>query len=204
MKYSGTDRARRARRRTLAGTLIGAGAALWAASWLSATQAAAPQRPHCLPAQQGYLRARLRGARDTDINWRGDVLQCDGDPRPDGHGIRLTFAGVVEPGHHHLRLVFGIEAPPGARVMREVPANVTLIFEGERRLYSTRGDSQCTVDALQEQALAGTRARGLLRVSARGFCIGPAIAVAGSNGGDELLVSRFDFAGLLRSASAGG
>src|SRR5665213_1048766 len=97
----------------------------------------------CLPAQDGYLRARLRGASNLDIDWHGDQLRCDGDPRPDNRGIRLTFAGLAQPGNHPLRFVFGIDAAPVAGIAHNLATNVTVIFEGERKLYSTRGAGNC-------------------------------------------------------------
>ena len=175
---------------------------------LAASRGAAVHASTCLPGNAGYVRARLRGAQDQSIDWHAGQLQCDGDPRPDGKGMRLTFAGTLQPGNHHLRLLFGIAAAPGAGVRRELPVNVTLIFEGERRLYSTRGDAQCMVDELRQEPLLGAKEPGTLRVSARGFCVGPATAVNAQVGGaagdsDELLLSRFDFAGLVRPAASG-
>src|SRR5262245_7942002 len=47
----------------------------------------------CLPAGDGFLRARIRGALSLDLNWHNAELECEGGARPDGSGIRLTFAG---------------------------------------------------------------------------------------------------------------
>ena len=93
---------------------------------------------------------------------------------------------------HTLRFVFGIAATPGARAQRNVPANVTVIFEGERKLFSTAGDGRCTIDELSEQPLPPPAQPTLRRLAARGFCTAPATALAGSA---QLLLSRFDFAG---------
>src|SRR5580765_3168469 len=38
----------------------------------------------CLPTGNGYLRARIRGAMNLDVNWHNAELQCEGGPRPDG------------------------------------------------------------------------------------------------------------------------
>jgi hypothetical protein len=154
----------------------------------------------CLPSHRGYLRARLRGANDLEINWHDGQMQCDGDVRPDNHGIRLTFAGRAGSGDHRIRFVFGIEAPAAAGVTHNVPAGVTVIFEGERRLYSTRGAGKCTVDDLQQEPIGGVAAH-IMRVSARGFCIGEATAVGAQR--DELLLSTFDFQGRVAGVSAG-
>ena len=163
---------------------------------VTATDAATPPAPSaalpatCLPTHDGYLRLRMRGARNLDINWRDAQMQCDGGPRPDQHGFRLTFAG---PGLHHghrLRFVFGIAAVQGAASSHDVPANVTVIFEGDARLYSTRGEDKCTIDELTQAPMAAHT----LRVTGRGFCVAPAAAIGS---GDAVLLSRFDFAGVL-------
>ena len=127
-----------------------------------------------------------------DIDWHDADMQCDGGPRPGQQGVRLTFAGPAQGGGHNLRFVFGIAAAPGARAAHNVPTNVTVIFEGERKLYSTAGDGKCTIDEFSEQPVAAQANSRLRRFSARGFCTAPATAIAGHS---ELLLSRFDFAG---------
>jgi hypothetical protein len=148
----------------------------------------------CLPSHDAYLRLRMRGDSNMDIDWHDADMQCDGGPRPGQQGLRLTFAGPARSGAHQLRFVFGIAAAPGARSAHNVPTNVTVIFEGERKLYSTAGDGKCTIDEFSEQPLPGQANSHLRRLSARGFCIAPATALAGKAG---LLLSRFDFAGPI-------
>ncbi len=129
-----------------------------------------------------------------DIDWHDADMQCDGGTRPDGKGIRLTFAGAAPDAHTRLRFVFGIASRAGLRRNRGVPANVTVIFEGGGRLFSTRGDDKCTVDELSQARMVDASGPHRLRVSGRGFCIGPAAA---ADGGEGLLLSRFDFTGIL-------
>jgi hypothetical protein len=148
----------------------------------------------CLPSHDGYLRLRMRGASNMDIDWHDADMRCDGGPRPDHQGVRLTFAGPAQGGTHSLRFVFGIAATPGARGARNVPTNVTVIFEGERKLFSTAGDGKCTIDEYAEQVLPAQGSSRLRRLSARGFCTAPATTLAGNGG---LLLSRFDFAGPI-------
>src|SRR5882762_6108290 len=62
----------------------------------------------CLPGERGYLRARVRGAIDADIDWRGAQLHCEGGARPEGPGLRLSFGGPPDAQGRRLRLVFGI------------------------------------------------------------------------------------------------
>jgi hypothetical protein len=130
------------------------------------------------------------------LAWRGSALECEGGLRPDGQGLRVSFAGPLRSGGtaHRLRFIFGIEAAGEGRSGRALPANVTLILEGERRIFSTRGDDKCTVDALRQSPLARGPRRRDYRVEAHGFCVGPAMSLTGP---ERVLVSRFDFVGRI-------
>ncbi len=155
----------------------------------------------CIATHDGYLRVRARGVRNLDIDWRDRDLLCAGGLRPDQAGLRLTFAGPPRRNGHRLRFVFGIGAMQGAAISRDVPANVTVIFEGDGKIYSTRGDDKCTIDELSQTplgtlAVAAPRQAPVLRVAGRGFCVAPATAING-NDGQGLLLSRFDFVGVL-------
>ena len=158
--------------------------------------AAAPGVAHgCLPTGNGYLRARIRGALDLDLAWRNAELECEGGLRPDGSGLRIIFAGPIHANGRRTRLVFGVEAVREGRAGHELPTNLTVIFEGEERLFATRGDDRCTVDSLAQERV-GALGGGLrtYRVVARGFCVAPASTLDDSA---HILVSRFDFAGLV-------
>lgn len=149
--------------------------------------------PGCLPSGNGYLRARVRGALNLDIDWRNAQIECDGGPRSDGSGIRVSFAGPRRSDGQRLRLVFGVNAVREGRSGRELPTNLTVIVEGGQRLYATRGEDRCTVDSLNQQRLSdpGTKPHSY-RIVARGFCVAPASTL---NDAEHILVSRFDFAG---------
>jgi hypothetical protein len=161
---------------------------------LTVTLAPAKKEAGCLPSQDGYLRARLRGNGDTDIDWHDADMLCDGGPRPDDSGVRVTFVGHVPPRGRLVRLVFGITASPSTTTARDVPTNVTVILEDEQKLFSTAGDSRCTIDRLTIQAVETPAVRPWHRVEARGFCIAPASTLSGS---ESLLLDRFDFAGSV-------
>jgi hypothetical protein len=155
-----------------------------------------PERQHgCLAGGNGYLRARIRGALQMDINLHNAELECDGGARPDGSGIRVSFAGPVRPDGRRLRMVFGVGAAKEGRNGRALPTNLTVILEGEQRLFATRGEDKCTVDELTQERLGtpgGTRRA--YRVIARGFCIAPISALQAST---EIVVNSFDFAGQV-------
>jgi hypothetical protein len=154
----------------------------------------------CLAAGNGFLRARIRGALNLDIDWKNGELECDGSERPNGHGIRLSFAGPLRSGGRRLRMVFGIDTGAEGAAGRALPTNLTVIFEGEQRLYSTRGEDRCTIDDLQEERVGalGAPIRSY-RVIARGFCTLPAAAL---DRDERILVTRFDFAGRVNFDSA--
>jgi hypothetical protein len=167
----------------------------------AASTAAAAQTDQCLPGERGYLRASLRGAIESELDWRGALIQCEGGARPDGSGIRVSFLGPADVRGHRLRLVFGVAARPGAARSAAAGTNVTVIVEGENRVYATLGDERCAVDAMVQEPLpvanpAGpTDAGHLYRVAARGYCVDPATMLDGSG---RLYINRFDFAGMAR------
>jgi hypothetical protein len=158
----------------------------------AAGQAAPAATRGCLPDGNGYLRARIRGALNLDINWRNAELECEGDERPDGSAIRVIFAGPRGPAGHRLRMVFGISRAREGRIGRELPTNLTVILEGDGRLFTTRGEDHCTVDTLRQQRLDSGAAAHSYRMVARGFCISPASTL---NNAQRILISSFDFAG---------
>lgn len=147
----------------------------------------------CLSTGDGYLRAKLQGAREAQVNWSNAEISCEGGLRPDGSGIRVSIAGPLHEDGERLRFVFGISATRQNQNGRALPTNLTAILERAHRIYATLGNDKCTVDELHQQPLAGIPAHSF-RVEARGFCIAPATIVGGE---ERLLVSTFDFAGRI-------
>jgi hypothetical protein len=151
----------------------------------------------CLPKHDGFLRARIRGTEgtsDTNIDWHDGDMQCDGGLRPDDRGFRLTFAGRLAGSGRPVRLVFGIASSVDIDKARNVPTNVTIIFEDAKKLYSTASEGKCTIDELTLQP-ADAKHGDWRRVLARGFCTVPITAISGE---DALVLDRFDFAGGFR------
>jgi hypothetical protein len=161
---------------------------------LSGLPATSAKSAHgCLASGDGYLRARIRGALKLDVSLQNAELECDGGPRPDGSGIRVSFAGPARSDGRRLRMVFGVAKATEGLTGRELPTNLTVIFEGEQRMFATRGDDKCTVDEFKQErtgALGGPIRT--YRVIARGFCISPVQAL---NSEQTILVNSFDFAG---------
>ena len=147
----------------------------------------------CLRSGNAYLRAHIRGAIRLDVDLRGPALACQGGPRLDGSGIRMGFEGHVGSGKRRMRMVFGIDGAKEGRPGQELPTNLTVIFEGEKLLFATQGDGNCTVDRLTQTRIATHGHAGhAYRIVAHGFCIAPANDLGGHR---RILVTTFDFAG---------
>lgn len=147
----------------------------------------------CLASGDGFLRARIRGALNLDIDWGNAQLECEGEPRPDGHGIRVSFAGPAQPDGRRIRIVFGVATRAAGAGGRELPTNITLIIEGEKRLFTTRGDDRCTADRLRQEKLPDPGVHAY-RVVGRGFCTLPAMTL---DRAERIVITRFDFAGRV-------
>ena len=154
----------------------------------------------CLAAGDGYLRARVRGALDLDLDWKDAQMQCEGAPRPRAEsgrssGVRVSIAGPLRGEGRRIRLVFGIADIGEGDAGTTLRTNVTLLFEGENRLFATLGDDKCTTDSVTQnrvESLGDNRA--VYRIVARGFCIGPASNPAHT---ERVVITSFDFAGRV-------
>jgi hypothetical protein len=142
----------------------------------------------CLASGDGYLRAKVAGAVEANIDWPNSGTRCQGESRDKPPGVRLSFqrASAAAP---DLLLVFGLTGVREGESAREVRTNLTLIVQGTNRIFGTLGDSRCTVDSLSQRPLDKPHT---FRVEARGFCTQPAHAVRGKG---DVLVSTFEFAG---------
>jgi hypothetical protein len=158
-------------------------------------QETAQKKAQCLPNQEGFLRARLSGSANEELNWGAANLDCTGAARPDDAGIRIRFTEHHPAANPHWILVVGISRLKEGQRGRALPANVTLIREGSGEFYSTQGDDKCTIDDVRQTAITGLpRKTRSYRVTARGFCTEPARSLRGTG---SILVSRFDFAGRV-------
>jgi hypothetical protein len=144
----------------------------------------------CLATGDGYLRAKIAGAVDANLDWPNSGTRCEGESRDQPPGVRLSFQRAAG-GKPNLLLVFGLSGVTEGQSAHEVKANLTVIVQGTNRIYGTLGDSRCTVDSLSQRPL---NAAGAYRIEARGFCTQPAHAVRGRG---DVLVSTFEFAGLV-------
>ncbi len=164
--------------------------------WAAGEPGGAAERPRatakapvaCLSSGDGYLRAKIAGAVDANLDWPNSGTRCEGESRDKPPGVRLSFQRAAG-GNPNLLLVFGLSGVTRGQPGHAVKANLTVIVQGTSRIYGTLGDSRCTVDSLSQRPLD---AAGAYRVEARGFCTQPAHAVRGKG---DVLVSTFEFAG---------
>jgi len=155
-----------------------------------------PARPArgCLASGDGFFRARLDGELQMRIDWSNAQMECEGMARPGGDGIRLSFRSA-HPQSDGLLILLGIAGLSESSTGRALPANVTIIEETSSRIFGTLGDDKCTVDELRQELVSAWQPRArVYRVSGRGFCTEPALAVGGER---SVLMSTFDFAGQV-------
>lgn len=145
----------------------------------------------CAPADEGWLRARLQGAIEEEIDWSTGVPQCRGGPRPGSDGIRLLYKGRIA-ADEPLLVVFGIGPLRAGESARNVPVNLTLVREGTGQFFATQGAGKCALDEVRQEPLATDAP--LYRLTGRGYCTQPARAVAGDG---AVLMSRFDVVAIV-------
>lgn len=164
-----------------------------------ATVSARRARRGCLADGSGYLRTKIQGAVRLRVDWHNAELECAGSPRPNHRGVRISFAGPLAHHGRRLRLIFGVASIGAGESGRDLPTNVTVIFQGERRLYSTLSQSKCTTDRLRQRLITRRPGRAIYRIEAHGFCIDPLTDLLGH---DSIVMSRFDFVGRITYPSA--
>lgn len=145
----------------------------------------------CQPAGEGYLRMRLQGAIEAELDWSAEHQQCLGGPRPGGDGVRLLYKGATADGEPLLVVIGAGPLEPGQSA-RHVGANITIVREGGGPFFSTLGDDKCALDAVHQEPVPPRAKR--FRLSARGYCTQPARSI---NGDSAVLVSRFDVLALV-------
>jgi hypothetical protein len=172
---------------------------LWQAGPSAAGTPDSSPAADCLESGDGYFRARVAGAIDAKINWPNSGTKCQGETKSAPPGVRMSFQRTAKAkAKPDLLFVFGLTGVREGQPAHEAGANLTIIVQGTPKIFGTLGDSRCTVDSLTQRRL---RTPGVYRVEARGFCTQPAHAVRGT---DAVLVSTFEFAGLVNYGTAGG
>ncbi len=145
----------------------------------------------CLEDGSGYLTGRLYGAIEAPIDWRGNALECEGMPRPEGAGARLRFAWRIAPTDADLVIIVGIDGLDPDDTITGRAATVTVIDEHSSRFYSNSGE-QCWADVTRQAPAPGpedTRA-----VTGRVYCTAALPAV---NGRGSISLDELEFRGRI-------
>jgi hypothetical protein len=189
----------------MAGITISACASDSGESGNKSSVAAAAAPAGCIAGGGGALQAQLRGALTADLNWSNDVMLCEGGARPDGKGLRVTLAGPLADASagkspaRQLRFIFGIDNQDQADgSVQALPTNVTVILEGEGRMFATRGSDRCAVESLARTPLPAEGGK-FERVQVRGYCTEPAAELSGDA---RLLLPTFEFTGRVATGDA--
>lgn len=143
--------------------------------------------PAC--AGDSYLRGRLLGAVEADIDWPSAALSCEGGQRPDGDGARLRFARASDDGSG-LAVIIAIPGLSRRSTGTGFAANVTLILEGQARFFSTQNREACWADVSGNEPIGDDR----YAVEGELYCIAPLAEV---NGDDSITVDELFFRGIV-------
>ena len=139
------------------------------------------------PNLEGRLNVRLSGSLRRDITWSGMTLRCSGMPRPDEIGVRLRFRSS-DP-EDPLIVLIGFEP---AEDGEEIPANVTIMVEGQGLFFSNQQRENCWVRLRGRSALS--KLAGVEQISGLVWCIN---ALPQVNGTGTVGISDLDFVGFV-------
>jgi hypothetical protein len=160
------------------------------------TAAAANARPVFSCGTDGRLVGELYGAIRASLDWDRTVITCEGMPRPEGDGIRLRFAGVSQPGDRAIAIIIAMPDFSLGSENVELPANVTLIEEGNGRFFSTPDLDNCLADistvVTVDEAIGRYSITGIL------YCVSPLPEV---NGESSVSVPDLAFTGVFDRSS---
>jgi len=182
------------------GLLLSIGAAL--AGCQEATEpesapAAIEQEPAFKCGHDGELRGDLYGALTAHIEWTASALECDGMPRPDGHGARLRFAGNMAADARRIAVIIAIPDLDRDAIGDEFRSNVTLIAEDSARFFSTPNLDNCLTDITALLPLDDDGDR--FSIGGMLYCVNPLPEV---NGDSSVSIPELHFSGLIDWSSS--
>jgi hypothetical protein len=143
----------------------------------------------------GRLSAELHGGLQVSLDWYGELIECEGMPRPNGEGARLRFAGPTQDGSAKRSLAFILAMPDlkKGETGKELPTNVTMIEEITGRFFATQDTDTCWTDVEQHEQL-GNPDDTQYRVSGILYCLAP---LAELNGNASVIFDEMEFTGRL-------
>ena len=94
-------------------------------------------RVAALPSGDGYLRARVGGAIETDVDWPNGGTVCDGEPKAAPAGVRMSFRRAA-PARPNLLFVFGLTGVREGQPLTAGRVNLTVFDQGRGRVLQHR------------------------------------------------------------------
>lgn len=173
------------------GLLLAIGAAL------AGCKEASEPEPALNCGHDGKLRGDLYGALTAHIEWTTSTLECDGMPRPDGHGARLRFAGNMAADARRIAVIIAIPDLDRDAIGDEFRSNVTLIAEDSARFFSTPHLDNCLTDIIALRSLDDSGDR--FSIDGMLYCVNPLPEV---NGDSSVSIPELHFSGLIDWSSS--
>jgi hypothetical protein len=140
----------------------------------------------------GYLNGELYGAVRARFDLDSAGVACEGMPRPEGVGARLRFAGKAQPGDRQIAIIIALPEFSIEATDVELPANVTLIEEGNGAFYSTPDLDNCLGEISSVTPIRDSDRR--FAVTGGLYCVSPLPEV---NGDSSVSIPELRFSGLL-------
>ena len=143
----------------------------------------------CSRESDGFIRGRLYGAVELNVDWHGADMNCEGMLRPDGKGIRLLFASR-QGREDRLVFVIGVDGEIDRLPDEERVANVTIIDEIDGRFFSTGGNDRCWTTIHKVESIVGETFPAF-QIAGELYCSGglPSLSDRGSVTLDDLRFS---------------
>src|SRR6266436_991860 len=87
----------------------------------------------CLRSGDGYFRARVAGAVEATVDWPNSGTRCEGEPRDQPPGVRLSFQRAPG-GATDLLFVFGITGVREGQSVCEAGTNPSVMVQRTNRI----------------------------------------------------------------------
>ncbi|MCP4275514.1 MAG: hypothetical protein GY779_04065 [Gammaproteobacteria bacterium] len=151
----------------------------------------------CIMDNDGYLRGQLYGTIQSNLDWHGANMRCDGMQRPGGQGIRLVFDEHLDEDQPGLLIVIGIADAILGQSIKELPANITIINQSNSQFFSTQEQPRCWTTFDEQILLTGTT-KETWRINGHIYC---ASALAELTGPGSITLGEIEFSGLFKPDS---
>lgn len=161
----------------------------------SAVEAATSVIPAAAPpascGDQGYLSTELFGALAGKIEWTSKNFECEGMPRPGGHGARLRFAGDID-GEHKIAFIIALPELRRGETGNEYQSKVTVIEEGVGRFFTSGDNDICWTDIVELESAEDSASE--FSIGGTLYCVAPLTQI---NGDWDITIRDLKFRGQL-------